>query len=95
MFHELATNSAKYGALSASGGYVTLDLCDNGETLQLLWREHGGPPLASEPEKINGGFGSRLVELTVSGQLGGSWQRHFNADGLGVELVIAKQAIAP
>src|SRR5690606_22280597 len=39
VFHELATNSAKYGALSAEGGIVTLDIAENGETLRLLWRE--------------------------------------------------------
>ena len=91
VFHELATNSAKYGALSAEGGYVTLDVEDKDDTMLLAWSEHGGPP---PQEKDADGFGSRLVEMSVSGQLGGSWERRFEPDGLIVELTVSKDAIA-
>ena len=97
VFHELATNSAKYGALSVAEGFVTLALEGSGETLRLGWREHGSPPPpADRGEQTAGhGFGSRLVEMSVTGQLGGTWKRRFEPDGLVVELTISKKAIAP
>jgi PAS domain S-box-containing protein len=91
VFHELATNSAKYGALSMPEGTVTLHIVDDGEMLQLHWTERGGPPAI----KVQGeGFGSRLVDLSVTGQLGGSWERHFEASGLVCDLVVSKAALA-
>jgi len=95
VFHELATNSAKYGALSADKGHVTLDVIDEDETVRLLWREQGGPPPAVGPDTDSSGFGSRLVEMSVTGQLGGSWDRRFEPEGLIVELTVSKDAIAP
>lgn len=99
VFHELATNAAKYGALSVANGHVTLDIADQGDTLQLLWREHGGPPPAGDTAAASGdsdtGFGSRLVEMSVTGQLGGAWVRRFEPTGLVVDLTVAKHAIAP
>ena len=97
VFHELATNSAKYGALSVAEGFVTLAIEDAGETLRLEWREHGSPPPPADREEqtAGNGFGSRLVEMSVTGQLGGTWKRRFEPDGLVVELTISKKAIAP
>lgn len=73
VLHELATNAAKYGALLAPEGRVRVTwLIEdrvNGDTLQLRWEETGGtPPGAAPPRR---GFGSRLIEATVAGQLGG------------------------
>ncbi|WP_160590570.1 sensor histidine kinase [Alteraurantiacibacter aestuarii] len=92
IFHELATNSAKYGALSVDGGTVTLNIAEDGEQVHLLWQEHGGPP---PQDNGKSGFGSRLVDLTVTGQLQGSWERRFEPAGLVVELVLPRDAIAP
>ena len=92
IFHELATNSSKYGALSLDGGEVTLDITHHGESIKLLWKERGGPP-ARDPGTT--GFGTRLVDLAVSGQLQGRWERRFVSDGLEVELHIPQTAIAP
>ncbi len=92
VFHELATNSAKYGALSAEEGTIDLTIADAGETLVVHWVEHGGPPPAGT---IKEGFGSRLVEMSVTGQLGGSWQRRFEPEGLVCELTVSKDAISP
>ena len=92
VFHELATNSAKYGALSAEDGMVDLSIADEGETLLLRWVERGGPPAKRNPKE---GFGSRLVEMSVTGQLGGSWERRFETDGMICELTVSKAAIAP
>ena len=92
VFHELATNSAKYGALSAEEGTIDLTIADGGETLVVHWVEHGGPPPAAV---IREGFGSRLVEMSMTGQLGGSWQRRFEPEGMVCELTVSKDAITP
>lgn len=91
VFHELATNSAKYGALSSETGRVELTSTDKGEYLQLTWVERGGPPLNGAPSSE--GFGSRLVEMSIRGQLGGTWERRFEPDGLTCELTLSKAAI--
>ena len=92
VFHELATNSAKYGALSVDEGHVELEVIDKGEDILLRWSERGGP----EPEDTGEtGFGSRMVEMAVTGQLQGSWDRRFEKSGLVVELDLQKKAIAP
>jgi PAS domain S-box-containing protein len=92
VFHELATNAAKYGALSADDGIVELTIRDGGETLLLRWVERGGPPPTRQPAE---GFGSHLVEMSVTGHLGGAWERRFEPQGLVCELTVAKAAIAP
>ncbi|RWR04846.1 response regulator [Paenirhodobacter populi] len=56
--HELGTNAAKYGALSVPGGRVDLDWRVEGETLVVLWRESGGPPVT--PPRTQG-FGTVLI----------------------------------
>jgi len=91
VFHELATNSAKYGALSSEDGTIDLSIVDQGDTVLLRWVERGGPPPQGEPQA---GFGSRLVEISLTGQLGGSWERRFEPDGLVCELTVSKTAIA-
>jgi len=90
VFHELATNAAKYGALATADGRVTLKVVDNGKAVKLVWRETGGKPPKKAPKD---GFGSRLVEMSVSGQLGGTWERRFETDGLVVELSLPKSTI--
>lgn len=69
-FHELATNSLKYGALSVETGSLELSGIDDGETLTLRWIERGGPEIVEPPSRT--GFGSKLVERSVFQQLGGS-----------------------
>ena len=91
VFHELATNSAKYGALSVPTGHVTLDITDEGEHIRLKWAEHGGPKVM---DTGNEGFGTRLLEMSVSGQLGGSLERAFHEDGMVADITVAKSAIA-
>ena len=91
VFHELATNSAKYGALSSEDGTVDLSVTDQGSEVLLRWVERGGPPPAAEHKA---GFGSRLVETSLTGQLGGSWERRFEPEGLVCDLIVSKAAIA-
>jgi two-component sensor histidine kinase len=90
VFHELATNSAKYGALASGEGTVTLKIADKGKSVKLHWREKGGKP----PKKaLKEGFGSRLVDMSIR-QLNGSWKRKFDEHGLVVEITLPKETIA-
>jgi two-component sensor histidine kinase len=70
--HEMATNAAKYGALSNDTGTIALDwevINEGGQPrLRLIWREAGGP-LVTAP--VQRGFGSRLIERSARDQLGG------------------------
>jgi PAS domain S-box-containing protein len=80
--HELATNAAKYGALSVPGGLVRLSWSlEPGPLpyLVLVWRERGGPPVAGPGAA---GFGSRLLTATVQRQLGGRFTAEWSPDGL-------------
>ncbi|MGG5887740.1 HWE histidine kinase domain-containing protein [Falsiroseomonas sp. HC035] len=80
--HELATNAAKHGALSAAQGriLVTWRIDPGAALLHLTWAEQGGPPLDGPPTRR--GFGSRLVEATIANQLGGSVERGWEPSGL-------------
>ena len=91
-FHELATNSAKYGALSVAGGSVaiSIDCPTSGQTAHITWRERGGPSAQHPAEE---GFGSRLVRSSIEGQLGGHLERRFAEGGLEVDLAIPRGAI--
>ena len=91
VFHELATNSAKYGALSQAGGHVDMTIDESSEAFAIKWCEKGGPPVEDTGKR---GFGSRLVEMAVKGQLQGKWDRYFEPDGLVVELVVPKDALS-
>ncbi len=83
VFHELATNAAKYGALSVAGGRLLLEwsMADEGETLRFEWRETGGPP-ARRPDRR--GFGSRLIERSITGELRGTITADYGETGLTV-----------
>lgn len=86
--HELATNATKHGALSAAGGRVDVAwrVIEVGwqPTLELCWREEGGPPIAGPPERR--GFGARVLEGTVRQQLGGTVTLHWQPSGLICEM---------
>jgi PAS domain S-box-containing protein len=85
ILHELATNSAKYGALSDPNGRIRVECALSSDALQLRWTETGGPPVTAPPE--TGGFGSRLVDLSVN-QIGGTLERNWKAEGLEVVLTV-------
>lgn len=82
LFHELATNAAKYGALSDDDGMVTLDTRNRDGRFILVWEERGGPPLTGAPARA--GFGSSLATLSVETQLGGRLERVWQPEGLRV-----------
>ena len=87
VFHELATNSAKYGALSSDIGTVAIEVKQVGDDVQVNWIERHGPPLAGEPAET--GFGTRLVQLAVTQQLAGGIERHWLPEGLRVDMRIS------
>lgn len=79
-FHELATNAAKYGALSAPGGQVRLEWrADADDKLLLLWRETGGPSVAPPTRR---GFGTRLIERGLAHDLDGQVKLEFAHEGV-------------
>lgn len=83
IFHELATNAAKYGALSTASGRVNISISSTSEEqCRIAWTETGGPEVGGEPART--GFGTRLSTVSVQGQLGGTLERHWLPTGLQV-----------
>jgi PAS domain S-box-containing protein len=88
-FHELATNAAKYGALSVPSGKVeirwdaTLGRLGTPSRLQIGWHEQGGPPVHAPARR---GFGTKFIESSISFELGGTAQMSF--DRLGVRCIV-------
>lgn len=84
---ELATNAAKYGALSVGQGRVSvgweLQTAAGSRCLRLVWREYGGPPVRPPTRR---GFGSRLIERGLSQELGGSAHLAFRSCGASCEI---------
>lgn len=91
LFHELATNAAKYGALSVPDGLVHLHVAADGDDVRLDWREQGGPAVA--PVGADG-FGSKLMTLSVERQLGGRIVRDWQVDGLRISLWIPSRSMS-
>ena len=85
IFHELATNSCKYGALSSPDGKVDITVEKAGENTQIVWRERGGPRLDRKPNPE--GFGTKLVDGSVQ-QIGGTVERQWNPDGLEMSITL-------
>jgi PAS domain S-box-containing protein len=78
--HELATNAAKYGALSSPDGQVELRWTIDGKgAFELVWRETGGPPI-TPPERT--GFGTRLIQKGLSNELKGVVRMDYQPTGL-------------
>ena len=86
--HEMATNAAKYGALSNDTGTVRLDweiITENDKPkLRLIWAEAGGPHVTAPVKR---GFGSRLIERSARDQLGGEATVDFLPRGVVYTLV--------
>lgn len=91
LFHELATNAAKYGALSVPSGRVHLHIAQAAQAVRIDWREEGGPPVAPSGQD---GFGSRLISLSVERQLGGRIMRDWQPDGLRLSLSIPSRSMS-
>jgi PAS domain S-box-containing protein len=77
--HELATNAAKYGALSSTAGKVSLSWEVSPPCLALRWVETGGPPVQPIRQE---GYGTRVISASVERQLEGSATFDWNPEGL-------------
>lgn len=91
VLHELATNAAKYGALSVPEGHVEITWKRDAEALELNWREEGGP-VVSQPARS--GFGTVLTQKSVEGQFGGTMRYDWDPKGLKVMLRLPLNAVA-
>jgi two-component sensor histidine kinase len=89
VFHELATNAAKYGALSAPGGqvFVNWDLKPNGAMTKLTldWRELGGPAVVSQRPS---GYGTNLIRNLIPHELDGTVDLAFAKEGVSCKMEI-------
>ena len=81
--HELATNAAKYGALSQAGGCIAVTAALTGEgddgLLVIRWLEVGGPPVTPP---VRRGFGARLIKQVVARALGAAVEMDYRPEGL-------------
>jgi two-component sensor histidine kinase len=88
-FNELATNAAKYGALSVAAGTVdirwTVITIASERRLKLTWRESGGPAVVEPTRK---GFGTRVMERGLAHELQGKASLDYQENGLVMKLEI-------
>lgn len=77
--HELATNAAKYGALSSIAGRIKVAWEMKSDRLEFRWGESGGPP-AKAP--ASPGFGTRIILASIEGQLSGQASFDWRPEGL-------------
>lgn len=89
IFHELATNSVKYGALSALEGRLDIVSSHTAEGIDLIWFEHDLPTPENEPE----GFGTALQRAALRG-LGGRLERAWTPQGLEISIFLPFEALA-
>lgn len=91
LIHELATNAAKYGALSRAAGEVNISTVFKGDHVCLTWSERNGPRVNGAPTHT--GFGTRLADLSIQDQLGGAIERHWYPEGLCVKATVARDRL--
>jgi len=92
VIHELATNSAKYGALSNARGTLDVSCVLDDDDVVITWAERGGPRV--NPPSRPGGFGSKLVHRSMSVQLGGSISFEWSEEGVVVLLRMKKSRLS-
>ena len=94
--HELATNAAKYGALSRPGGRLEVRWRVAEEetvpALEIVWAEAGGPPV-SPPERV--GFGSELITFSMRYEFDGNAELAYRPEGLQCTLRMPLPSGAP
>jgi len=92
LLHELASNAAKFGALSVPEGHIGVDCAMENDEFRLTWKERDGPPLDGPAQ--DEGFGSVLVRNVVERQIRGQISRTWEADGLTVRLTLPMAGLA-
>jgi PAS domain S-box-containing protein len=91
-FHELSTNAAKYGALSANGVVSVAVAVTADRHLHIRWVESGGPAVG---EPARSGFGRMLLEQALASDLRGQVQMKFTENGLSCEIVAPLPTASP
>ena len=91
VFHELATNAAKYGSLSNADGIVRTEWDIASDRLALTWTERNGPMIDQPPTRQ--GLGGKLVHDIIARQFGGSAEFDWRSTGLVVKVDIPAQAL--
>jgi two-component sensor histidine kinase len=89
--HELATNALKYGSLSAKTGTLDVSSKTHDGEISLIWIERGGPLITAAPQRV--GYGSKLVERSISRQLGGSITYDWSSGGLTATLRLDREKL--
>jgi PAS domain S-box-containing protein len=92
ILHELATNAAKYGALSAEEGNLRITWECVDDVLMLKWEESGGPALRGPPKSE--GFGTVISNHSVREQFGGTISHKWEVKGLSVELSVPRERLS-
>jgi two-component sensor histidine kinase len=95
VLNELMTNAAKYGALSRPDGHVQIEWSMTKESgppqLRMVWMEMGGPPVGLPTRR---GFGSALIERSITHELGGTFERNFDPTGLVCTMMLPLENLA-
>ncbi len=92
--HELATNSLKYGALSVDTGTLDISSSAQNEAVTIVWTESGGP-LVKPPVGTGGyGYGSKLVDRSVTGHLRGTIDYDWAEQGIVVTIKVDPERLA-
>lgn len=89
LFHELATNAVKYGALSNPDGSLSVDIATDAAMVSIFWREDGG----QRPESPQAGFGTSLLDATLRG-LQGTIEREWRDGVFETVLKLPRDALA-
>lgn len=90
--HELATNAAKYGALSNAAGRINIAWTQNEDLFEFSWQEIGGPAVEI-PKRT--GFGSKLMRRVVASYFDGTADLQFLPTGLVFRLNSERKPLAP
>ncbi|WP_164730372.1 sensor histidine kinase [Pelagibacterium montanilacus] len=80
VFHELATNAIKYGALSNPGGRITVDCVSGTDDVRIVWSERGGPVIDGAPTRQ--GFGTAMSRRAAAAQLAAQIEHEWRPQGL-------------
>lgn len=90
VLHELATNAAKYGALSVPDGHVAVRWVEDADGLRLTWEESGGPRVTPPGRR---GFGSVLIESALGGDGAASADLTFPPEGARCTITLPRQRL--
>lgn len=91
VIHEMMTNSAKYGSLSDNSGQLNIAVTRNDDgSLQMTWKESGGPPVKPPTRR---GFGSTIVERSIPFELNGEAKVDYKLSGLEAVFCIPSRCV--